>query len=90
MQRRAPKGRYRVIGVGRIDTMATPSEAVFTEDCDTLAEAKALANRQGGLYLEMCVYDENGEVLHEAGSLKEETLRVADLENQRKNDSELN
>ena len=59
MQLRAPKGRYRVIGVGRIDTMAWPSEAVFMEDCETLAEAKALANRQGGLYLELCVYDEN-------------------------------
>ena len=90
MQLRAPKGRYRVIGVGRIDTMAWPSEGVFMEDCETLAEAKALANRQGELYLEMSVYDENGEVLHEAGSLDEEIRKVANLENQPKNDGELN
>ena len=76
MQVQAPKGQYRVIGMGRIDTLSSP-EGPLWQDCETFDEAKDLADRSGESYFWTYVYDDNGELLHEAGSYREyaENLR---------------
>jgi hypothetical protein len=66
----APKGQYRVIGRGRIDTLAWPSEGLLCKDCETFNEAKDLADRNGELYFWTYVYNDNGDVLYEAGSYR--------------------
>ncbi len=71
MQVQAPKGQYRVIGRGRIDTLAWPSEGLFCKDCETYDEAKDLADRNGELYFWTYVYDDGGKLLYEAGSYRE-------------------
>ena len=70
MQVQAPNGQYRVIGMGRIDTLSSP-EGPLSKDCDTLDEAKDLADQSGESYLWTYVYDDNGELLYEAGSYRE-------------------
>ena len=70
MQVCAPKGQYRVIGQDPIDTLTSPS-GPFSKDCETLEEAVELADRSGKLYLWTYVYDDNGELLYEAGSYRE-------------------
>ncbi len=69
MQVRAQKGQYRVIGRGRIDTMDFPSEAfLFCKDYESLDEARAWADGLTQLYFWAYVYDDNGQLLHEASS----------------------
>ena len=70
MQVQAPKGQFRVIGLDPIDTLTSPS-GPFSKDCETLEEAVELADRSGELYLWTYVYDDNGELLYEAGSYRE-------------------
>lgn len=67
MQTKAPSGRYRVIGLDPIDTLAWPSGPLL-KDCDTLDEARDLADRNGDLYLWVCVYNDAGEILYETAS----------------------
>jgi hypothetical protein len=68
MQVHAPQGRYRVIGRGRIDTMDFPGEAcLFCKDV-SLDEARAWADGLTQLYFWTYVYDDNGQLLHEASS----------------------
>ncbi|HXN23437.1 MAG TPA: hypothetical protein VOA41_11920 [Candidatus Dormibacteraeota bacterium] len=74
MQVQAPKGQYRVIGNGRIDTLSSP-EGPLWKDCETFDEAKDLADRSGESYLWIYVYDDNGELLYEAGSYQEHAER---------------
>ena len=77
MQVQAPRGQYRVIGRGRIDTMDFPSEAfLFCKDYESLDEARAWADGLTQLYFWTYVYDDNGQLLHEASSYQEhvETL----------------
>lgn len=77
MKVQAPQGQYRVIGRGRIDTMDFPSEAfLFCKDYESLDEARAWADGLTQLYFWTYVYDDNGQLLHEASSYQEhvETL----------------
>jgi hypothetical protein len=76
MQVQAPKGQYRVIGMGRIDTLSSP-EGPLWQDCETFDEAKDLAYRSGESYFWTYVYDDTGALLYEAGSYQEyaESLR---------------
>jgi hypothetical protein len=46
-------------------------EGPLSQDCETFDEAKDLADRSGESYLWTYVYDDNGELLHEAGSYRE-------------------
>lgn len=66
MQVQAPKGQFRVIGLDAIDRLTSPS-GPFSKDCETLEEAVELADRSGQLYCWTYVYDDNGELLYEAG-----------------------
>ena len=75
MRVQAPKGQYRVIGQGRIDTLSSP-EGQLWKDCETLEEAVELADRGGESYFWTYVYDENGELLYEAGSYREHAERL--------------
>ena len=75
MQVHAPKGQFRVIGLDPIDTLTSPS-GPFLKDCETLEEAVELADRSGELYLWTYVYDDNGELLYEAGSYLEHAVRL--------------
>ena len=75
MQVQAPKGQFRVIGLDPIDTLTSPS-GPFSKDCETLEEAVELADRSGELYLWTYVYDDNGELLYEAGSYREHAERL--------------
>ena len=75
MQVHAPKGQFRVIGLDPIDTLTSPS-GPFSKDCETLEEAVELADRSGELYLWTYVYDDNGELLYEAGSYREQAERL--------------
>jgi hypothetical protein len=69
MQVQAPKGQYRVIGMGLIDTLRSP-EGPLWKDCETFDEAKDLADRSGESYFWTYVYDDSGELLYEAGSYR--------------------
>jgi hypothetical protein len=72
MQVQAPKGQYRVIGRGRIDTMDSPSETfLFCKDYESLDEARAWADGLTQLYFWTYVYDDNSQLLHEASSYQE-------------------
>ena len=76
MQVQAPKGQYRVIGLDPIDTLTWPNGPLW-KDCETLEEAIELADRSGESYFWTYVFDDNGELLYEAGSYREhaETLK---------------
>ena len=77
MHVQAQKGQYRVIGRGRIDTMDFPSEVfLLCQDYESLDEARAWADGLTQLYFWTYVYDDNGQLLHEASSHQEhvETL----------------
>ncbi|SRR6266576_1880624 len=61
------------IGIGQdpIDTLASPS-GLFCKDYETFYEAKESADQNGQLYLWTYVYNDNGELLYEAGSYEEQ------------------
>jgi hypothetical protein len=75
MQVQAPKGQYRVIGQGRIDTLSS-SEGPLWKDCETFDEAKDIADRSGESYFWTYVHDDSGELLYEAGSYREHAERL--------------
>ena len=81
MEVRAPRGQYRVIGLDPVDTLMSPSGPLW-EDCDTLDEALDLADRNNELYLRIYIYDDTGEVLHEAGCHRQQ-LEMLDKLNQK-------
>ena len=60
---KAPKGKFRVVGVDTFDGTDWVSG-----DFDTSAEALAHAKEKGGTMLKMHVYDEYGQHLGQAGS----------------------
>ena len=75
MQVQAPKGQYRVIGLDHIDTLESPS-GPLSKDFETFDEARDLADRMSEEYVWIYVYDDAGEVLHEAGSYREQVEQV--------------
>jgi hypothetical protein len=75
VQTKAPSGRYRVIGLSPTDTLTWPS-GLLSKDCDTLDEARDLADRNGHLYTWVYVYDDTGEILYETGSEAQQRRRI--------------
>ena len=82
MEVRAPKGQYRVFGLDPVDTLTWPSGPLW-KDCETFDEALDLAASNDQLYLQIYVYNDSGEILHEAGCYREQLKRIAELEEQR-------
>ncbi len=62
-EQKAPKGKFRVIGV---DTFS--NEDWSYGDFDTEEEAIDLANKKGGEMLKTHVYNDKGKHLHQAGT----------------------
>ena len=67
MLTQAPRGMYRVVGLAPIDTLTWPSGPLW-KDCETLDEARDLADCNGDLYAWVYVYNDAGEILYETGS----------------------
>jgi len=82
METRAPKGQYRVIGLDSVDTLTGPSGPLW-KDCQTFDEALDLAASNDELYLRIYIYNDTGEILHEAGCYQEQLKRIGDLEKKR-------
>ena len=82
MEVHAPKGQYRVIGLDPVDTRTSPSGPLW-KDCETLYEALDFAANNDELYLRIYIYNDAGEVLHEAGCYREQLKRIDELEEQR-------
>lgn len=62
--RKAPKGKFRVVGVDTFDG----GDWVY-DDMDTLEEAKKFADEKGARMLRIYVYDDIGVCKHSAGSV---------------------
>jgi hypothetical protein len=75
MQKQAPKGQYRVIGLDPIDTLTSPSGPLW-KDCETVDEALDLADHNRALYLWVYLYDDAGELLYEASSYRNKLNRL--------------
>ncbi len=58
------------------------TEALW-KDCETFDEALDLAASNNELYLRIYIYNDNGEILHEAGCYREQLKRIDELEEQR-------
>ena len=82
MEVRAPKGQYRVIGLDPVDTLTWPSGPLW-KDCETFDEALDLAASKDELYLWIYIYNDSGEILHEAGCYREQLKRIDELKEQR-------
>jgi hypothetical protein len=82
MEVRAPKGQYRVIGLDPVDTLTWPTGPLLT-DCGTFDEALDLAASNDELYLRIYIYNDTGEILHEAGCYREQLKRIDELDEQR-------
>jgi hypothetical protein len=82
MEERAPKGQYRVIGLDPIDTLTWPSGPLW-KDCRSLDEALDVAASNDELYLRIYIYNDTGEVLHEAGCYREQLKRIDELDKER-------
>ena len=78
MQTQAPKGRYRVIGLDPVDTLAWRSGPLL-RDCETLDEALDLADHNRALFLWVYVYDDAGVLLYETGCHPEQLERIREL-----------
>ena len=83
MEVRAPKGQFRVIGLDPVDTLTSPS-GPLSKDCKTLDEALDVAASNDELYLRIYIYNDAGEVLHEAGAYREQIKRIQELDEQRR------
>ena len=79
----APKGHYRVIGLDPVDTLTWPSGPLW-KDCKTCDEALDVAATNDELHLHIYIYNDTGEVLHEAGCYQEQLKRVDELDEQRR------
>jgi hypothetical protein len=82
MDVRAPRGQYRIIGLDPVDTLTSPS-GPLCKDCETLDDALDLAASNDGLYLRIYIYNDAGEVLHEAGCYREQLKKIDELDEQR-------
>jgi hypothetical protein len=82
MEVRAPKGQYRVIGLDPVDTLTWPTGPLL-KDCGTFDEALDLAASNDELYLRIYIYNDTGEILHEAGCYREQLKRIDELDEQR-------
>jgi hypothetical protein len=83
MDARAPKGQYRIIALDPVDTLTSPS-GPLCKDCETLDEALDVAASNNELFLRIYIYNDTGEVLHEAGCYREQLKRINELDEQRR------
>jgi hypothetical protein len=83
MELRAPKGQYRVIGLDPVDSLTSPSGPLW-KDCESFDEALDLAAGNDELYLRIYIYNDSGEVLHEAGCYREQIKTIDELDEQRR------
>jgi hypothetical protein len=83
----APKGKYRIIGLDPIDTLTWPSGPLW-KDCETFDEALDFAASNDELYLHIYIYNDTGEVLHEAGCYREQLKRLDEVDEQRRGRTE--
>jgi hypothetical protein len=83
MEVRAPKGQYRVIGLDPVDTLTWPSGPLL-KDCQSMDEALDVAASNDDLYLRIYIYNDAGEILHEAGCYREQLKRIDELDEQRR------
>jgi hypothetical protein len=79
----APKGQYRVIGLDPVDTRTWPSGPLW-KDCETLDEALDFAASNDESYLRIYIYNDAGEVLHEAGCFREQLKKIDELDEHRR------
>ena len=81
MEVRAPKG----IPGNRTGSSrhATWPSGPLRKDCETFDKALDLAASNDELYLWIYIYNDNGEILHEAGCYREQLKRIHELEEQR-------
>ena len=79
MQTQAPKGQYRVIGLDPVDTLTWPSGPLW-KDCETLDDARDLAERNEDSYAWVYIFDDTGERLYEGGCHKQQlgSIRLDD------------
>ena len=82
MEARAPKGKYRVIGLDPVDTLTSPSGPLW-KDCQSLDEALSVAATNDELYLRIYIYNDAGEILHEAGCYREQLKRIDEANERR-------
>ena len=75
MQVLAPKGQYRVIGLDHVNTLDSPT-GPLSKDFESFDEARDLADRMSEEYVWIYVYDDAGEVLYEAGSYREQQVKI--------------
>jgi len=66
MQTQAPKGQFRVIGLDPVDTLTWPSGPLW-KDCESIEDARNVADRNEGSYAWVYIYDDTGEILYEGG-----------------------
>jgi hypothetical protein len=59
-----------------------PSGALW-KDCETFDKALDLAASNDELYLRIYIYNDSGEILHEAGCYREQLKKIHELEEQR-------
>ena len=83
MEGRARKGQYRVIGLDPVDTLTWPTGPLL-KDCGTFDEALDFAASNDEMYLRIYVYNDTGEILHEAGCYREQLKRIDELDEQRR------
>ena len=81
MEVRAPKGQYRIIGLDPVDTLTSASGPLF-KDCETLDDALDLAASNDELYLRIYIYNDTGEIVHEAGCYREQLKKIDELDEQ--------
>ena len=79
MQTQAPKGQYRVLGLDPVDTLTWPSGPLW-KDCETLDDARDLADRNEDSYAWVYIFDDTGEALYEGGCHKQQlgSIRLDD------------
>ena len=65
-----------------VDTLTWPS-GPLSKDCETFDEALDLAASNYALYTWIYIYNDTGEILHEAGCYPEQLKRIDALDEQR-------
>ena len=86
MQVQAPKGQYRVIGLDHVNTLDSPT-GPLSKDFESFDEARDLADRMSEEYVWIYVYDDAGELLHEASSYREQAQQAEMLSQEPPEDS---
>lgn len=65
LDRKAPTGQFRVIGV---DTFEGPTSEYLIRDCTDLMKAMRLARERGGIMNPVYVFDSEGKMIFSTGT----------------------